>query len=146
MIEMEGTVEPRLSELLWSPKNFNSQNRSDNENQNGSHNRKSTGERDRQLIALSSTHRQLVVCFSTWINRSEAKRTGYLGYISSTQIVNVPYTPRTKGSMVDHVMEEWMVILLREIEVEGWQESTLTLKFFHPELLCWLPSHSLRMV
>ena len=37
--------------------------------------------RDRQLIALSSTHRQRVVCFSTWINHSEAKRTGYLGYI-----------------------------------------------------------------
>ena len=33
-----------------------SQNRSDNENQNGVHDRKSTGERDRHLIALSSTH------------------------------------------------------------------------------------------
>ena len=61
-----------------------SQNRSDND---GVHDRKSTGERDRQLIALSSTHRERVVCFSTWINRSEAKRTGYLPYLGYTASV-----------------------------------------------------------
>ena len=67
--------------INWYPRCSDNQNRSDNENQNGVHNR--TGERDRQLIALSSTHRQRVVCFSTWINRREAKRTGYLGYTAS---------------------------------------------------------------
>ena len=87
------TVEPRLSEPLWSPKFLmcsDSQNRLDNENQNGVHDRKSTGERDTQLIALSSTHRQRVVCFSTWINRSEAKRTGYLGYTASHKAATWP--------------------------------------------------------
>ena len=60
------TVEPRLSEPLWSPKFLrcsDSQNRMDNENQNGVHDRKSTGERDRQLIVLSSTHRQSSLFF-----------------------------------------------------------------------------------
>ena len=86
-------MEPRLSEPLWSPKFLrcsDSQNRSDNENQNGVHDPRSTGERDRQLIALSSTHRQRVVCFSTWINRSEAKRTGNLGYTASHKTATWP--------------------------------------------------------
>ena len=47
-------------------------------------------ERDRQLLAFSSTHRQRVVCFSTWINRSEAKRTGYLGYTASHKAATWP--------------------------------------------------------
>ena len=87
------TVEPRLSEPLWSPKILRcseSQNRSNNENQNGIHDQKSTGERDRQLIVLSSIHRQRVVCFSTWINCSEAKRTGYLGCTASHKAATWP--------------------------------------------------------